>query len=247
MNHRSDCDCKRDGIFHFIAQKCHATCVIEYHEYTFQHAVFEMPLGRKKFCLSCQWMNKKCLHDKPCKHATMMIDSISIFFQLVPFLFFYSCFEHRILFLTLFLIFVTLHEHPLFRKLPLLVNLFLESTFNLRIQFRFFLMHILILSYSLSLDFPDSGGKCENLNMSSFSTKLSAVPDGFESHYGSCRMEPKYLLTSSINCDASGLICSEGGRVCSDHVYDMPLRPEAHMAIGGEVKIICFSARSLHQ
>lgn len=65
--------------------------------------------------------------------------------------------------------------------------------------------------------------------MSSFSTKLSAVPESCDSHYGTCRMEPKYLFTSSSNCDASRLIRS-------DHLYDMPQRPD--LQIGGICEVI---------
>ena len=61
--------------------------------------------------------------------------------------------------------------------------------------------------------------------MSSFSSKSDDLMESLESHYSSCRIEPKLSFVSSINCDdPCDLIGPHMSRICSDHVYDMPQR-----------------------
>jgi len=93
---------------------------------------------------------------------------------------------------------------------------------SLQLELNFYPNFVLL---SLS-DFTGTRRKCENLNMSSLSSKSDDVIQALESHYA-CRVEPNLTFASSINCeDPCNLICSHVSRNCSDHVYDMPQRPE---------------------
>ena len=87
-------------------------------------------------------------------------------------------------------------------------------------------------------DFSDNGSKCENMTMASFTGKhggngLSDL-EHCNDHYATYRSEPKTLFSSApgaaVQCGNLGtemkLPMCGNGRICSDHVYDMPQRAE---------------------